>query len=101
MSGSDLVTYANLILNVMLFARLFTFRRYGRAFRLHISLAAMVLMYGTGSTIIYVLTGRLHNQADCWPMLIVFAVFTWAVYRAQGNLGGLFKADCKRCVYHP
>ncbi|TLX65084.1 phage holin family protein [Stutzerimonas nosocomialis] len=88
---SALLTQAMFLICAVLFLRLFTYRRRGARFRRGVSCLAMLVMGCAGAAVIYILTGELRVPAMAWPLVVLLAVFAWAVWQSGGNLAGAFR----------
>lgn len=89
--ASALLTQATFLVCAVLFARLFTYRRGTARFRRGVSCLAMLVMGSAGAAVIYILTGALRVPATAWPLVVLLAVFAWAVWQSGGNLAGAFR----------
>lgn len=89
--ASALLTQATFLICLVLFARLFTYRRGAARFRRGVSCLAMLVMGSAGAAVIYILTGKLLIPPPAWPLVLLLAVFAWAVWQSGGNLAGAFR----------
>ncbi|WP_179484902.1 phage holin family protein [Stutzerimonas kunmingensis] len=88
---SALLTQVTFLICLVLFVRLFTYRRGAARFRRGVSCLAMLVMGCAGAAVIYILTGELRVPAMAWPLVVLLAVFAWAVWQSGGNLAGAFR----------
>jgi len=88
-----IVTQITFVLCMAIFGRLFTFRRRGLSFHRLKSCLAWVVMSCSAGSALYILLGELVMPAEALPLVILLAVFTGAVWRAQGNLAGVLRPE--------
>ncbi|WP_217476602.1 phage holin family protein [Stutzerimonas stutzeri] len=88
---SALLTQATFLICAVVFLRLFTYRRGAARFRRGVSCVAMLVMGCAGAAVIYILTGELRVPVMAWPLVVLLAVFAWAVWQSGGNLAGAFR----------
>lgn len=88
---SALLTQVTFLICVVLFLRLFTYRRGVARFRRGVSCLAMLVMGCAGAAVIYILTGELRVPAMAWPLVVLLAVFAWTVWQSGGNLAGALR----------
>ena len=81
-----LLTYMTMALCLVIFVRLFTYRRDGARYRPLISAAAVVVMACCGALVIHILAGDLRIQGKLWPMVGLLSVFAIGLVRCGGNL---------------
>ncbi|WP_312374979.1 phage holin family protein [Pseudomonas oryzihabitans] len=86
-----LVTQGMFLLCLVLFARLFTYQRGSARFRRGMSCLATVVMACSAITAFHILRGDLRLPYQCWPVLVLLAVFTWSVVRSGGNLADVMR----------
>lgn len=90
---SALLTQVTFLICLVLFVRLFTYRRGASRFRRGVSCLAALVMGCAGSTVIYILTGDLRVPAMAWPLVVLLAVLAWAIWQSGGNLAGVFRSS--------
>ncbi|MCQ4267379.1 phage holin family protein [Pseudomonas stutzeri] len=93
---SLVLTQVTFWLCLVIFLRLFTYRRSGARFRRGVSLVAVLVMGCAGQTMISILQGALHMQPQSWPLVALLAVFTCTIWRARGNLAVVLKSESPR-----
>ena len=81
----QLMTYAALILNAVIFVRLFTFKRQGTRYRPVVSLLAALTMGFAGSSALFFIQGRIVMTIDQWPLMLLLLMIALAVCKSQGN----------------
>lgn len=81
-----MLTYAALILNLVIFIRLFTFRRSGSRYRPVVSLLAALTMGFAGSSVLFFANGAIVVTPEQWPLLLMLAIVAAGVCRHKGNL---------------
>ena len=86
-----MLTTITLILCIVLFVRLFTYRRQGAQYRPGMSWLAVIVMASSGATSIFILDGQLRVQLLAWPLVILLGVFTAATLQCKGNLSAVMK----------
>lgn len=91
--ASLLLTQLTFALSLVVFVRLFTYRRNGARYRLGMSAVAVVVMIATGRLMIETLLGTLLVPAECWPMVVLLGVFAYGVIRTGGNVAGLLRPE--------
>lgn len=89
--ASALLTQATFLICLLIFARLFTYQRGAARFRRSVSCLAALAMGCSGAAVIYILKGDLQIPLAAWPLVILLAVFAWAVWKSGGNLAGAFR----------
>ncbi len=88
MTASDLLVF---LLSSATSLRLIFYRRNGATFKRHISLIAWVLIVGTGSLALCLVTGKL-NAKDLHPMLVFVLSFSVPiVFAVRGNIARLLR----------
>ncbi|EQM66102.1 phage holin family protein [Pseudomonas tohonis] len=78
---------------VVLFVRLFTYQRGDARHRLGISLMAWLVMGSAGSGALLILKGQLVLPASAWPLVVLLAIFAFAVFRARGNMARVWRVE--------
>lgn len=91
--ASVILTHALLVLCGAIFVRLFTFRRGALRFSRLKSCGAWLVMTCAGVAVIHILRGDLVLQPAAWPLVVLVAVFAWAIWRAGGNLAGVLRPE--------
>lgn len=91
--ASVILTHALLMLCGAIFVRLFTFRRGVLRFSRLKSCGAWLVMVCAGVSVIHILRGDLVVQPAAWPLVVLVAVFAWAILRAGGNLAGVLRPE--------
>ena len=86
MTTSTLVT---LLCALLICTRLLTFRRRGARYRLGYSCTAWLLIAGTGTVAIRILTQSGYPAG--WGIALVMAVLAWLVWRARSNVAQVIK----------
>lgn len=94
--ASLLLTQLTFALSLVVFARVFTYRRNGACYRLGMSTVAVLVMISTGRLMIETLLGGLVVPAECWPLVLLLAVFAYALMRTGGNVAGLLRPEPER-----
>lgn len=85
------LTQATFWLCLVLFVRLFTFRRNGARFRRSMSVLAWLVMASAGSVLVFISKGLLVMQAQSAPLVVILAVFVGSVCQSSGNLSRVWK----------
>lgn len=80
------MTTLTLALCLIIFGRLFTYRRNGARYRPIVSLLATLIMASCGTVAIRILAGGRSIAIEEWPILIPLAVLAYALCRCDGNL---------------
>lgn len=88
-----MLTYVALILCLIIFIRMFTYRRDGARFRRGVSVLAYMVMVCCGATVIYISSGKLHISYYHWPMVVLLAVFAVATVSCGGNLAQVLRSN--------
>lgn len=92
--ASLVLTQVTFFLCLGLFLRLFTYRRSdGTQYRRRISALAVLVMVCSGRTLIEILQGDLLIPAECWPLVMLLAVFVAGVCRSSGNLASVMRPE--------
>ena len=86
-----MLTTITLILCIVLFVRLFTYRRQGAQYRPGMSWLAVLVMASSGAASIFILDGQLKIQPLAWPLVVLLGVLTAAAVRCEGNLSAVMK----------
>lgn len=86
-----MLTTITLILCIVLFVRLFTYRRQGAQYRPGMSWLAVLVMASSGAASIFILDGQLKVQPLAWPLVVLLGVLTAAAVRCEGNLSAVMK----------
>lgn len=86
-----MLTIITLILCLIIFIRLFTYRRDGARYRAGMSCLAVVVMAASGAAVIFIVDGQLRIQPLAWPLVILLGVFMVATLRCAGNLSAVLK----------
>lgn len=89
--ASWVLTFLTVLLCIVIFVRLFTFKRNGAQYRWGKSLVAIVVMVACGRLLIEVLTSRLVVPFEFWPFVLLQGVFALAIVRAGGNVARLVR----------
>lgn len=87
----SLVTQGLFLLCLVLFTRLFTYRRGNARFRRGVSCLAVVVMACSAIAAFHILRGDLRLSYESWPLLILLTVFTCSVVRSGGNLADVMR----------
>lgn len=87
----DSLTYATLILCVVMFVRLFTYQRGEARFRRDVSIMAALIMACCGATAIYIVSGDLRIQYQAWPLVLLLAVLAASLMRCGGNMSKVLR----------
>lgn len=87
--ASSWLTLMTFVLCLVIFVRLFTYRRNGAGFRWGKSAVALAVMVACGRLLIEVLTAGLIVPLEFWPFVLLLGVFALAVVRAGGNVARL------------
>jgi hypothetical protein len=85
------LTQATFWLCLVLFIRLFTFKRKGARFRRSMSVMAWAVMASAGAVIVFICKGLLVMQAESAPLVMILAVFVGSVCQSGGNLSRVWK----------
>lgn len=85
----NIPTVVTLICAVLICARLLTYRRNGARYRLGYSCAAWLLIAGTGTVAIRIITQSSYPAG--WGIAIVMTVFACLVWRARGNVAHIIQ----------
>lgn len=91
--ASLVLTQLTFVLSLVIFVRLFTYRRNGARYRLGMSCTAVVVMVAVGRLMIETLVGGLVVPAEFWPLVLLLAVFALGVIRTGGNVAGLLRPE--------
>ena len=91
--ASLLLTQMTFALSLVVFVRVFTYRRNGARYRLGMSAVAVLVMIATGRLMIETLLGGLVVPAECWPLVLLLAVFAVSMMRTGGNVAGLLRPE--------
>lgn len=86
-----MLTQATFWLCLVLFSRLFTFRRKGARFRRSMSVMAWLVMGSAGAAMVFIAKGLLVMQAQSAPLVVILAVFVGSVCQSAGNLSRVWK----------
>lgn len=86
-----MLTIITLILCLIIFIRLFTYRRQGAQYRPGMSWLAVLVMASSGAASIFILDGQLRIQPLAWPLVVLLGVLTLATLRCAGNLSAVLK----------
>lgn len=78
---------------VVLFLRLFTFQRGDARFRRGINWLAWAVMGCSGSAVLFILKGMLLMPLFSWPLVVLLGVFTFAVFKARGNMAQVWRTQ--------
>ena len=87
--ASSWLTALTAMLCIVIFVRLFTYRRNGAGYRWGKSVVALAVMIACGRLLIEVLTAGLVVPLEFWPFVLLLGVFALAVVRAEGNVARL------------
>lgn len=87
--ASSWLTALTAMLCIVIFVRLFTYRRNGAGYRWGKSVVAFAVMIACGRLLIEVLTSGLVVPLEFWPFVLLLGVFALAVVRAEGNVARL------------
>lgn len=87
--ASTWLTAMTALLCIVIFVRLFTYRRNGAGYRWGKSAVALAVMIACGRLLIEVLTSGLVVPAEFWPFVLLLGVFALAVVRSGGNVARL------------
>ncbi|MDN6857261.1 MULTISPECIES: phage holin family protein [Pseudomonas] len=87
------LTQTTFWLCVVLFLRLFTFQRGDARFRRSISWMAWAVMGCSGSAVLFILKGMLLMPLYSWPLVVLLGVFTFAVFKARGNMAQVWRTQ--------
>lgn len=93
--ASLLLTQLTFALSLVVFVRIFTYRRNGARYRLSMSVIAVVVLISSGRLLIETLLGSLVVPVQCWPLVLLLGVFAYALVRAGGNVAGLLRPEPK------
>ena len=85
------LTYATLILCLVMFVRLFTYQRGDARFRRDVSIMAALIMACCGATAIYIVSGDLRIPYQAWPLVLLLAVLTASLMRCGGNMSKVLR----------
>lgn len=85
------LTQATFWLCLVLFIRLFTFRRNGARFRRGMSCLAWAVMASAGATMVFISKGLLVVPPYAGPLVLILAVFVGSVCKSAGNLSSVWK----------
>lgn len=91
--ASLVLTQVTFFLCAALFVRLFTYQRGPARYRWYMSALAVLVMLASGRTMIDVLQGRLLIPFDCWPLVVMLAVFVAGVWLSRGNLAAVMRPE--------
>lgn len=91
--ASLLLTQLTFTLSLVVFVRVFTYRRNGARYRLGMSAVAVLVMIAAGRLMIETLLGRLIVPVECWPLVLLLGVFAYALMRTGGNVAGLLRPE--------
>lgn len=85
------LTQATFWLCLVLFVRLFTFKRKGARFRRSMSVLAWAVMSSSGAALVFISNGSLVMQPQSAPLVVILAVFVGSVCQSAGNLSRVWK----------
>jgi len=85
------LTYATLILCLVMFVRLFTYQRGDAQFRRDVSIMAALIMACCGATAIYIVAGDLRIPYQAWPLVLLLAVLAASLMRCGGNMSKVLR----------
>lgn len=91
--ASLLLTQLTFTLSLVVFVRVFTYRRNGARYRLGMSAVAVLVMIAAWRLMIETLLGRLIVPVECWPLVLLLGVFAYALMRTGGNVAGLLRPE--------
>ncbi len=89
--ASQILTYSALILGIVVFIRMFTYRREGARFRRDISIVATLIMMCSGAMVALILTGDYVVHPNGWPLIAMLAIMTASLVRCEGNLSHVLR----------
>lgn len=89
--ASQILTYSTLILCLVVFIRMFTYRREGARFRRDISIVATLIMMCSSAMVVYILAGDYKVHPHGWPLVAMLAILTASLMRCEGNLSHVLR----------
>lgn len=89
--ASQILTYSTLFLCLVVFVRMFTYRRQGARFRRDISIMAALIMACCGAMVAYIISGDYLVHPKGWPLVAMLAILTASLMRCEGNLSHVLR----------